>query len=216
MRSKKGETGIGTLILLLSFIIIAGIAAMVYIRTSYSLQNKALHTGKRTKDQLSTAPTVLYVYAEDGDNPTYPNTIDKFYVKLKLQPGSERIDLEEVYVGADFEFGSSEMVFNRLNESMRNCTNNGSVSGSDFFTLANGTGNFSSVPLVKGTYYKDGYVSRGDLVLICFQAPYRIPESKDFAMTFVPKLGVPITFESATPDVINQKRVDIYPVRTHG
>lgn len=215
--NKRGSTGVGTLILLTAAILVAGIAALALLRTAMSLQGKALLSGTRTKEQISVATQIVYMWAEDGTDPSSLHKVDQFFFKVRLQPGGKRINLNSTFLGADFELASADLMYNGLGEERRNCTNNGNVSESDFWTdPVTEKGNFSAVHLVKGNHYHDGYVNEGDLVLICFMAPYEIGESKPFGLRFIPKPGVATTFESETPDVINKKRVEIFPDRKNG
>ena len=71
-------------------ILVAAIAAGVLIQTATSLQNKALLTGMRTKNEVATALSPILVYGEDGSN----HYVDFLYIKMKLIPGSEPIKLE--------------------------------------------------------------------------------------------------------------------------
>ena len=59
---KKGDIGIGTLIIFISMILVAAIAAGVLIQTATSLQNTALLTGERSRSQVSTYNKRISVY----------------------------------------------------------------------------------------------------------------------------------------------------------
>jgi archaellin len=214
--SKKGE-GTGKLILLIAAILVAAIAATTFISMSYSLQGQSLLSAERTKEQISVATKILHIYAEDGTAPGNEHTIDQFYLKLKLQPGGKEIKLNDTFIGADFELASADLRYVDLPPERRNCSNNGNIAESDFWTdPTTQKGNYSVIYSIEGHKYNDGYLNQGDVITVCFQAPYRIPESSHFGLRFVPKPGVATTFESETPDVINQKRVIIYPIRNNG
>ncbi|MCB9361955.1 hypothetical protein H6504_00835 [Candidatus Woesearchaeota archaeon] len=91
-RSKKGEMGIGTLIIFIALLLVAAIAAGVLIQTSGSLQEKALTTGDQARGQIATNVRVVEVSATDGSN----GTVKYFQQIIKLAPGSEPIKLEQV------------------------------------------------------------------------------------------------------------------------
>ncbi len=79
LHNKKADTGIGTLIVFIAMILVAAIAAGVLIQTATSLQNKALLTGMRSKNEVSTALSPIIVYGEYGSN----HYIDFLYIKMK-------------------------------------------------------------------------------------------------------------------------------------
>lgn len=92
MFQKKGEMGIGTLIIFISLLLVAAIAAGVLIQTSGSLQEKALTTGDQAKSQIATNVRVIEVSATDGSQ----GALRHFTEILKLAPGSEPIKLSQV------------------------------------------------------------------------------------------------------------------------
>jgi len=191
MMNKKADTGIGTLILFIAMILVAAIAAGVLIQTATSLQNKALMTGERTKGQVSTSLSVLLIYAEDGSTGNYVNN---FSLKLKLSPGSDPIKLNDTLIEVDLSDDSADLTY----DSTRTCP---SVS----------TGNFSVEYLVEGSDYTPNYLHRGDIIKLCFEAPRNVIADEDISIRIIPKVGTPTVIETATPEVINQKRSYIFP-----
>ncbi len=189
--NKKADTGIGTLILFIAMILVAAIAAGVLIQTATSLQNKALLTGDRTKGQVSTSMSVLLIYAEDGSTGNYVNN---FSMKLKLSPGSDPIKLNDTLIEVDLSDSSSDLTYDPL------------------VTCPTSTaGNFSVEYLVQGSDYSEHYLHRGDIIKLCFQAPRAVLADEDIAIRIIPKVGTPTVIETATPEVINQRRSYIFP-----
>ncbi|MFW6230816.1 MAG: archaellin/type IV pilin N-terminal domain-containing protein [Nanoarchaeota archaeon] len=198
--SKKAEMGIGTLIIFIAMILVAAIAAGVLIQTATSLQNKALLAGSRTKGQVSTAMSFLLVYAENGSTPD--KTVNRFFFKTKLAPGSDPIKFEDSLVEFDLQDSSADLTFNM---------SNGTCADWEYDTDASGSGNFSVQYLVTGSEWKEGYLHRGDVVKICMKAPRDVAADEDIQVRFVPKIGTPAILETAIPDVITQQRIYIFP-----
>lgn len=90
--TKKGEMGVGTLIIFIAMLLVAAVAAGVLIQTVSSLQEKSLSTGEQAEGQISTNAQVVEVSATDGRN----GDVTDFYQRMKLSPGSDPIKLEEV------------------------------------------------------------------------------------------------------------------------
>lgn len=89
---KKGEMGVGTLIVFIAMLLVAAVAAGVLIQTVSSLQEKSLSTGTQAESQISTNAQVIEVSATDGKN----GNITDFFQRMKLSPGSNAIKLDEV------------------------------------------------------------------------------------------------------------------------
>ena len=203
MFNKKAETGIGTLIVFIAMILVAAIAAGVLIQTATSLQNKALLSGERTKGQVSTSASVLLVYGEDGST---NNNIEDLFFKMKLVAGSDPIKLNDSLIEFDLMNQSSDLTYVAAN-----CTRiDGNPSTSGYYT-DDDEGNFSVEYLVRSPEWHNGYIQRGDVIKLCLMAPRSIEADEDINIRFIPKVGNPTLVSTAMPEVINQRRVYIFP-----
>ncbi len=112
-RMRKGEMGIGTMILFIAMVLVAAVAAALLISTAGELNQQAQETGRLTQQEVSSGFQVIEVYGLDTDsshnasNPgTADNDVDFIYLKLKLHAGSQPIDMENVIIevtGENFE-----------------------------------------------------------------------------------------------------------------
>lgn len=89
---KRGEMGVGTLIVFIAMLLVAAVAAGVLIQTSSSLQEKSLSTGQQAKSQISTN---VRVYEVSGTDATNGNLTD-FHQIIKVSPGSDPIKFRDV------------------------------------------------------------------------------------------------------------------------
>jgi len=95
--SEKGQVGIGTLIVFISMVLVAAIAAGVLIDTAGFLQTKSEQTGQDSSSQvtnrLNIAPKSGAVGTVDGEN-----VIGRVNVTVHQNPGSGNVDLRNVTV----------------------------------------------------------------------------------------------------------------------
>jgi len=89
---KKAEMGVGTLIVFISMLLVAAVAAGVLLQTAGSLQEKSLSTGQQARSQISTNAETIEVSATDGRD----GRLNEFNQLLKLSPGSDEIKLDQV------------------------------------------------------------------------------------------------------------------------
>ena len=126
-KGKKAEMGIGTLIIFIAMILVAAIAAGVLLQTASSLQNKALLTGEKSKEQVSTGLITLQIFAEDGIS----GNVGIFCQTIKLQPGSDPLKFRDTLINFDTDNVSSDK--NYGNETRSDITSDAEVdSGIDF------------------------------------------------------------------------------------
>ncbi len=191
---RKGEMGVGTLIIFISLLLVAAVAAGVLIQTAGSLQQRALSTGSQATSQISTNAVVLEVSAVDGTN----QNIENFSMIMKLAPGSDSIKL-----------GDSTLTLNTVNTTTTYIYDNASSTPSVNATDQNGT--FVVTYLQQGANHQNGVMVRGDVVEMQFLAPSSIGEGAYVRLNFIPKIGTSTRVIFDTPDVISTERVYLYP-----
>jgi len=89
-----GAIGIGTMIIFIAMVLVAGIAASVLIQTSSRLESQAMTTGEETTAEVATGLSVESVsgYADTSDDIKY------LAVEIRPRSGSEEIDLSEAFL----------------------------------------------------------------------------------------------------------------------
>jgi flagellin-like protein len=188
---KKGEVGIGTLIIFIAMILVAAIAASVLIQTATSLQNKALLTGSRTQDQVSAGMQTLLMYGTDGGD----GTVEELRMKVKLLPGSGPIRFNETLIEVDVKNSSLDLKYapDVCNDTNTNTTH------------------FTVESLLEGPSHRTGYLQSGDVAMLCFDAPYSLGRDEDIQVRVVPKYAQTLIIETTLPDAILTNRVFIFP-----
>lgn len=192
-RGRKGEMGIGTLVLFIAMILVAAIAAGVLIQTATNLQSRALETGKRSTRQVSTAVSTILVYGQNGTD----GDIESVRQNVKLVAGSESIKFSDAVVSIDVNNVSSDLRFNGT--------------GSRTYCEAASDSQYRATYLKNGSNHKDGYLEVGDVAQLCMDTPRSVVEDELLRMSFIPKVGNVMTVRVTTPPVINTKRVFLFP-----
>ena len=189
LKSAKGETGIGTLIVFIAIILVAAIAASVLLGTAGSLQQKALTTGRQTSEEVSSGLQVITVSAQNG----LDGNVENFEMLVKLSAGSTPMSLNDTTITFDTKNTTQTLTYE---------SNQASVSsGSEYIA------NYSK----RGPDNLANYVSVGDIVKIQFNSTGSISASQTVKIKMVPKRGIIIPIQFITPDVISTQRVSLYP-----
>ena len=191
---KKAEMGMGTLIIFIAMILVAAVAASVLISTTSTLQNKALTTGKETTNEVGTSLSAIEVYAEDGRG----QNLSHFFTIIKLSSGSENIRFTDTLVS-----------FNIDNES-RDYEYNSSITCNETQFMDANADQFGISYQITGNNNKTGYLTKGDVAKICFRTPI-VGESEDIKISIIPMVGSTLTIETTTPDLMINKRINIFP-----
>ncbi len=95
---EKGTMGIGTLIIFISIVLVASVAASVFINTVKMLQQQAQKTAEQAMQQVSTSFQVRSCYGYTNDNRT---NIDEIYLNLGLGAGSPTQNLNYTLIHID-------------------------------------------------------------------------------------------------------------------
>ena len=186
--TRKAEMGVGTLIIFISLLLVAAVAAGVLIQTAGSLQQQALSTGSQATGQISTNAIALEVSATDGQD----GQIDTFYQVMKLAPGSDPIRLDDVTLTFATSNTSQTLTY----------TTNESEMGSEFFTVDY---------LQTGQNNQTGTIVRGDVVELQFTSARNITEGENVRINLIPQIGTSTLVQFSTPDVMSTQRVYLYP-----
>jgi len=91
---KNASIGIGSMVIFIAMVLVAGIAASVIIQTMNSMEQKAMKAGQETTEEVSTGISVFDI---KGYVPTSGN-IDNMTITVRTRAGSADIDLAEVFL----------------------------------------------------------------------------------------------------------------------
>ena len=120
---KNAAIGIGSLIIFIAMILVAGIAASIMIQTMNSLEQQVLKTGQETIKDISSGLRVTQVSGHNSNS-----LIDQIAIFIETTAGSSAIDLTEAYVS--LSDSSAQTVINYTTSSFSS-----TVSGGLFGTL---------------------------------------------------------------------------------
>lgn len=116
--NKNAAIGIGSLIVFIAMIIVAGVAASVMIQTMNSLQQQALKTGQDVLRDISSGLKVTHVSGyNDG------STITQLAILLTTTAGSDDIDLTYTYIS--LSNSAKQVMLNYTSDCFSNSVSNG-------------------------------------------------------------------------------------------
>ncbi len=191
-KSKRGEMGVGTIVVFIAMILVAAIAAAVFLVTTMSLQDKALLTGSDASDQISTSLSFVEISGRDGSD----GTIENFTMLTRIASGSESIDLSTAALSISLSNASVTLSYQN---------------NSDLLVPSNASKYFSIEYLVRGSEFVDGSVSRGDMVRFFAYPPRNITSDEEFRVSFTPKVGHQLIKNLRAPLTINRNTVVLFP-----
>ena len=93
LKKDTGSIGISELIIFIAVILVAGIAASVFIAISSTLETRSLSTGFQTTSEVSTALKVTDI---EGHNTS--GLIDKLLIAVTPRAGSTTIDFSTTFL----------------------------------------------------------------------------------------------------------------------
>jgi flagellin FlaB len=195
--SKKGEMGIGTLVLFIAMILVAAIAAGVLIQTATSLQSKALETGKRSTTEVSTAMKTILLYGEDAST---VRQISEVRQHVKLVAGADPIKFNDSVISVDTSNISIDW----------NLAPSQDYDNQSYCELANATG-YRVYYIKEGTAHIDGYIVVGDVAELCYDLPRSVNEDELIRFNLIPKSGAVHSVTVTTPGTMISRRVFLYP-----
>ena len=130
---KNAAIGIGSLIIFIAMILVAGLAASVIIQTMNSLEQQVMQTGQEVMKDISSGLKVAFVSGYNN------SIIDQLAIIIRTTAGSDEIDLNYTYISLSntskqvilnysnsiFSDNVSNGLFDTLNSSLLTSTNYG-------------------------------------------------------------------------------------------
>jgi flagellin FlaB len=101
IRSRNAAIGIGSMIIFIAMVLVAGIAAAVLIQTSNSLEITAMTSSQETSDEFATGLRVLDImgyYSTRNVSGTEYSRIHNMTITVTPRAGSTEINLERVII----------------------------------------------------------------------------------------------------------------------
>ncbi|MFT4297749.1 MAG: hypothetical protein ACMXX5_01005 [Candidatus Woesearchaeota archaeon] len=189
--SKKAEMAMGTLIIFIAMIIISATAAGVLITTINSFQTKALETGRATRAEIGTSLQVVEI---SGTGANIDRKIHNITATVKLSAGSDDVRFDGVLLTLGLENATKDYIYNKS----ANCSE--VVKGE-----------YAVEYSIKGNNNIEGYLTRGDIARICFQAERPIGESERFRISIIPRVGTQTRLDMYTPYILSRHREVLFP-----
>jgi len=106
---RRGQVGIGTLIIFIALVLVAAVAAGVLVNTAGELQSRASDTGEDAQSQVSNQIDVISATGVDTDG----GGVETIELVVKKSAGSDPIDLES----ATIQYQSSSSVQTLIEDS---------------------------------------------------------------------------------------------------
>jgi archaeal flagellin FlaB len=189
---NKGSMGVGTLIIFIAVILVAAVAAAVLISTAGSLQQRALVTGGQTEQAVATGAEAVSVTAS---NASVDHEVESFEMIIRLQAGSEALNLNTTVVMLDTSTGAWNLDY----------------SGSSAFDVSSTTGTYGADYVKMGPDYEAGYLARGDVLKLKFNMSAALGENKKVRIRLIPRVGSATVVDFTTPDVMTDNRISLWP-----
>lgn len=159
LKNQSAAIGIGSMIIFIAMVLVAGIAASVIVQTSTTLEMQALRTAQETTDEVASG---MLVEAVEGNATS--SLINKMAIEVRPRAGSPDIDLNQTVIEIS---DSSEKHI--LRHSGNTPTRNGSIDGA-IFNVSNfgGAATFDVIILqdADNSVYEDTVINYGDHVIL--------------------------------------------------
>ncbi|WP_406671145.1 archaellin/type IV pilin N-terminal domain-containing protein [Methanolobus sp. ZRKC4] len=113
IKNNKAQVGIGTLIIFISMVLIAAVAASVLLQTSGTLQQKSQATGKEASKEVSSNLMIEDVVGIRSKNSSLDMSasIDMLEIVLTLNTASAPVNLEQVILSITDGSTTNDLVY---------------------------------------------------------------------------------------------------------
>jgi flagellin FlaB len=192
-KNRKGEAGIGTMIILIGFILVAVLTAGIIISNANLLQSQVASSGREAKTEVAGQFEILTAYGIADI--TTDNSIDDVYLKVTIAPGSPELRINDTIIEVS-------------NGTDRETLDFAATPDSDSFAA-------TAVRDPAGNYASIGTLARGTVIRIqidteqVFGATGLTPQTP-LTIKIIPKHGQEVLLSITTPDAYTGEYVDLY------
>jgi flagellin FlaB len=202
--NKNASIGIGSMVIFIAMVLVAGIAASVIIQTMNSMEQQAMKAGQETTEEVSTGISVFDIkgYVPDGGN------IDNMTITVRPRSGSADIDLGQVFIELANTDYKVIMTYDTVGSNNWNDSGTGvyDIFGVDCFPVAANRFGILVLEDADGSCIETTpVINRGDKVLLCidttqsFSATGGINGRTDIWGIVCPEQGSPGVISFITP-----------------
>ncbi len=203
---RRSESGVGSLLIFLSTIVVAVLAAVVFITTASNLQQKAFSVGGEAKERVSASVDVESISGLKDPDPA--REIHNLTFVVRLAPGADPIKLDDE--------GTTIQIL----------TDKWQVLSIKYSGTVNGTGIWPTGATTPEVFYvwqdqstdRDGFwniLSPGELYTIVIpldaSANHTLEEETPVTVKIVSRTGISSTIKFRAPTVIKDQIVQLYP-----
>jgi len=202
-----GAIGIGAMIVFISMVLVAGIAASVLIQTSGRLETQAMQSGSETVSEVSTGIRVDSVLGYNVSG-----AVQRLAIEIRPRAGSEEIDLSETVV--ELSDSTTKNLFTYGSNFTQTSAINGDIFAAGFYP--NVTGVVFGIIVLEDA---DGsitstnpIINSGDHVFLTINATASLGSLStrvDVTGQVIPEEGSPGVISFTTPAAYNKAVVEL-------
>lgn len=208
IEKDSASIGIGSLIIFIAMILVAGIAASVLIQTMNSLEQQALKTGQDTMKDVSSGVKVTQISGYYNGS-----KITQIAIYIRTTAGSDNIDLDETYISISDTI--KEVILNYTNSVFSNSVSDGLFSTLNSSDLSATTYGIMTVRDFDGSCTSTNpIINSDDLVILLINTTYcfsGIDTRTNIFGHIVPEQGINGVISFTTPSAFIDTIIDLQP-----
>jgi len=205
--NNKGAIGIGALIIFISMILVAGIAANVLIETMNNLQEKAIQTGDETLKDISGGIKVTHISGKANNS-----KINQLAIFISPTASSE-IDLTTTYISLSDT--SKKIIINYNDDVFSSTVSNGLFRTVNSSNLTSTTYGLIVIRDIDGSCSADSpIINDNDVVVLLINATkcfLGIDENVEVSGNIYPEYGMSGLINFRTPSSFIDSIIDLQP-----
>lgn len=209
-KHTNAAIGIGAMIIFISIVLVAGIAASILVQTSSNLEMQALRTGQETTIDVSSG---LKVEGVEGYNQS--GLITKFAVEITIRAGSPDIDLQNTIIEISDATTKKILEFGGAAQHANATDLNGDVLGNGKFGSATTFGVNVLHDADGSCTYSTPIINFGDHVYLgintasTFSTTSGVPPRTDISGTIICEDGAPGVIGFRTPSAYSEEIIEL-------